>query len=68
MKNDLFPENARVAPPMPCAARIMHPQAGRTDEFRGGERWRGDNGGGPREDGIPDVPHGDARPEPARRR
>ena len=33
------------------------PRGGRTDEFRSGERLRGDRGGGPSADGLPSVPH-----------
>jgi hypothetical protein len=38
-------------------ARILYPDIGRTDEFRFAERMRGDSGGGPEGDGVPDVPH-----------
>jgi hypothetical protein len=42
----------------PGFARVRgNPHGGRTDELRYAERLRGDTGGGPREDGTPDVPH-----------
>lgn len=52
----------------PGFARVRGaPHGGRTDELRYGERLRGDNGGGPRADGTPDVPHSYSRPEEPRR-
>ena len=42
----------------PGYARVRGtPHGGRTDELRYAERLRGDMGGGPLEDGTPDVPH-----------
>lgn len=42
----------------PGYARLRgNPHGGRSDELRYAERLRGDTGGGPREDGMPDVPH-----------
>jgi hypothetical protein len=56
-------DERRTVPEVPGAARIRDARAGRTAELRGGERFRGDLGGGPRGDGIPNVPHGFADEE-----
>jgi hypothetical protein len=61
-------ERATV-PELAGAARIRNARAGRTAEFRGGERFRGDLGGSARGDGLPDVPHSyDDAPVPTRPR
>lgn len=59
-KPDESTEDATLKlPDRPGFARALGERlGGRTREFREGERARGDTGGGEREDGMPDVPHG----------